>query len=159
MGVSRRAQPLQCVSFCHRVDLAQQHASGEEVGSSGVRRNVEHLSKCFARSVVILCLDIADAKNVRSVDVGPRKPSLDFFQQGDRLLWPGRPGISKVQQLRCFVVSGIFADSFFERLNRVYVITFLVVCRTNLVVKSGGRWRLRSKLSQIFNGVVVFPLL
>src|ERR1035438_1865029 len=68
------------VFFRNRVVLVtKQHACREQITCGRVPRHIEHLAERLACLRVVFSLDVTDAQNVRSVDVGSRVPALDFL--------------------------------------------------------------------------------
>jgi len=57
---------------------------------------------------VVLGLDVADAEDVGGVDVGGRVPGLDLFELRNGLRGAAGEVIGETEELRGFLVGGIF---------------------------------------------------
>jgi hypothetical protein len=57
---------------------------------------------------IVFALDVADAEDVRGVDVGRGVPRLDFFELRNGLRGAAAEVIGETEELRGFLVGGIF---------------------------------------------------
>jgi len=64
---------------------------------------------------VIFDLDVADAEDVRGIDIGAGKPSLDFLERRDRVGRTAGEIKSDAQELDCFAILGISSRAFLDR--------------------------------------------
>src|SRR6266404_3711473 len=139
--------------------LPEQHARREEITGRRVFRHVEHSCERFTSLGIILGLDVADAENVRGVDVSAGIPGLHSLQQRNGIGWMAAQIIRKPEQLRGLVVAGIGYRGFLQIFNSFGVVALLVMSGPEFQVEPLQTRVAGFERMQFGDGVVEFALL
>ncbi len=103
----------------HRQIVATQHHScGEEIGGSGVGREIVLGGEGFARVVVAAGVEIAQAQHVVAVDVGAGDGKMSFLQQWNGIGWFAGAEEHDPLHLHCFAVGWVLGDGTLEGCGR-----------------------------------------
>src|ERR1700722_11103680 len=151
---------LLCIFFGDGIELlAKQHARSKKIAGGRVGGHAEHASECLARLRIIFGLDVADAENVRRVDIGAWKPGLYFLQQGNCLRGMAPEIVRQAEKLLCLAIVRVGTRGFIEMFDGSGIVALLVVRRADLEIEP---WYLRVRGCQrlkLSDGVVYFSLL
>src|SRR5579885_2164906 len=138
--------------------LPQQHSRGEEIAGRRVRGDTEHLRERSPRPVVVFCLDVADAENVRGVHVRARIPSLHFFKGSDGVRRTASEIVRESEQLHGFAVGSILRDGFFQGFGGLQIVALFVVGKTEFVRKASKRGPAGGESFELRDGFIVLAL-